>query len=1102
MSSNPEAERQAVSLDGVRYAALKQPGGLWRMGTVNPRWLECMPARSNPTPEELAALEAKGVFLAPRVTPEPKLALICCGQGGVWPGMGRELYDSFPACREAMDRLAACASWDVLSLMDEPDLDVLGLTRWQQPYLFLLEYAQFALFRSLGLKPALFCGHSLGELIALCFAGVYSPETCWFIMDTRSQFMAELEEKAEKSSGMMAVYASRDVLEKVQVAWPGLYVSNYNTPNQFILSGPRDQLAEARRALRKDHHPAVILNMKLAFHHPQMRVARSLSYRMLCSLEMHPPKTPLMSCVTTGFYPPAQTDICRYIVDLDESAVKWLPCVQNMWCQEGVRHFLETGPQDTLCGFIREIEPRAVCLSSSARGREREAMRLALAKLYALGHLKHSLIREAARARQHEALAPVPAEKDAVPSGTPEQVRDQFQEQAQAQTQDQEQAQAQANPVEPVPQAAGHAWPAVRALLAEVSGRPEEEITPSHDLRFDLSLRSSSFPRFVSRLQEELGCTLEFEDLLHVATAGDLAGVAAGACGEAFAQEQASGPALGSYVKRPFFVRCDPAVSLDDGKPSEARLNCARPGLALSSASVVAVYGGSDALCAELLASLMPLGLDLRLPEGFAGTMQAASRCGCRVLGLCLPSARLEDSLDAASHVDVMLAAPDAVRALDEAGWTKFLRALTRVQCSVLAIAGLGGELVSLPDPPVPTEGNPALRLVQIRIYPWDAASGRPLPYELGDLFAREICQGELSHVDWRPDSTARLLPQPLVDDADASPFVLPAAPAETDGEDVRATGMILKTRALLSADGEPCLGAGPRLPHARTALPHFVWLRCQMEAASLLAPWLAPAVLADLRVMQADELGEGLGEGGCGGRAGMSRGLVREICASTWAGPLMLYRGSLVRPLRSRVKLRGLAASGRRTGRWADMATGLVFMGRPVQEGGGLAPLWEVRSQPASGRELDCAEWYRRQGIGQELQLLSRVSAGPGGALEADLEERSVVALEGARSYHVWLAAVEGMLQGAAMAFDFDPPRVQGPFSLFKIGVVLLGGKPSGWPLRLSVKRIWDAQGVVHCDAQAVDPAGDCVACATNIEFDGARPASMAERQGTEGAR
>ena len=1077
-TSSAVAGEQAVSLDGVRYAALKQPGGLWRMGTVNPRWMECMPATASPSPEQLAALEAKGVFLAPRAVQEPKLALVCCGQGGVWPGMGRELYDSFPACRQAMDRLAACASWDVLSLMDEPDLDVLGLTRWQQPYLFLLEYAQFALFRSLGLKPSLFCGHSLGELIALCFAGVYSPETCWFIMDTRSQFMAELEEKAEKRGGMMAVYAGQEVLDKVQAAWPGLLVSNYNTPNQFILSGPRDQLAEARRALRREHHPAVVLNMKLAFHHPQMRVARSLSYRMLCSIEMHPPKTPLMSCVTTGFYPPEQPDICRYIVDLDESAVKWLPCVQNMWCQEGVRHFLETGPQDTLCGFIREIEPRAVCLAASSRGRERESMRLALARLYALGHLRHSLIREAARARQDWPAAPQeedsPADAPAQAPGAP--------------------STPGAPPAAPA-QEAGRAWPAVRALLAEASGRPEAEIQPSQDLRFDLSLRSSSFPRFLARLQEELGCTLEFEDLLHVATAGDLARAAAGACGEAFAQSEAKGPALGSYVRHPFFVRCDPEAPLADGRPAEARLNCARPGLAFAHGSVAAVFGGSDALCAELLASLMPLGLDLRLPEGFAATAALAARYGCRVLGLCLPSVSLEHSLDAASRVDLMLVDQDAARALDEAGWTSLLRALTRVQCAVLAIAGIGGEPFSLPEPPAPAAGRPRLRLVHIRIFPWEAAAGRPLPSELGDLFAREVCQGTLSRVDWRPAGTVRLLAQPLVDDADASPFVMPAAPAETDGEDVRATGMILKTRALLSADGEPCLGQGPRLPHARTALPHFAWLRVQMEAASLHLPWLAPAVLADLRVMQADGLGEGHA-GERSGRAGMARGLVREACASTWAGPWMLYRGAFVRPLRGRVRLRGLSASGRRTGRWTDMSTGIVFMGAPAAERE-LAPLWDAGLKPASGRELDCAEWYRRQGIGQDLQLLYRVSVGPGGILEADLVRRNVVALEGARSYHVWLAAVEGMLQGAAMAFDFAPPRVQGPFSLSKIGVVLLGRPPCGWPLRLAVKRIWDAQGVVHCDAQAIDPQGGCVACATNIEFDGARPAVPADADG-----
>ena len=152
-----------------------------------------------------------------------------------------------------------------------------------------------------------------------------------------------------------------------------------------------------------------------------------------------------------------------------------------------------------------------------------------------------------------------------------------------------------------------------------------------------------------------------------------------------------------------------------------------------------------------------------------------------------------------------------------------------------------------------------------------------------------------------------------------------------------------------------------------------------------------------------------------------------------------------------------------------------------------------ELPGRPAlAGLRREHAQRFFR-----ELQLLSRVSVGPGGILEADLVRRNVVALEGARSYHVWLAAVEGMLQGAAMAFDFAPPRVQGPFSLSKIGVVLLGRPPCGWPLRLAVKRIWDAQGVVHCDAQAIDPQGGCVACATNIEFDGARPAVPADADG-----
>lgn len=236
---------------------------------------------------------------------------MCCGLGSVWPGMGRELYDHVPAARAMMDRIAAVAGWDVLGLMDETDVEKISRTRWQSPYLFMVELAQWSVLESLGLNPALFCGHSLGELIALCLAGIYTPEVGWYILDTRAAHMAELEARPGADTGMMAVHAERSVIDEAHTAWPDLYISNYNTPRQYILSGPRPVLLEARKSLRKRRIPAMMLNVSLAFHHPGMRVLRDLSLRRLGALDMAPPRRPALSCVTTQFYPPDQPGICR-----------------------------------------------------------------------------------------------------------------------------------------------------------------------------------------------------------------------------------------------------------------------------------------------------------------------------------------------------------------------------------------------------------------------------------------------------------------------------------------------------------------------------------------------------------------------------------------------------------------------------------------------------------------------------------------------------------------------------------------------------------------------------------------------------------------------
>lgn len=487
----PNFQGQEELVDGVRLVTLPHKGQLWRLGATTPAWMnELGGLPSNPSPADITALSRRGLWLSPP-TEKPPLAMMCCGQGSVWPGMGRALYDTFPAAREAMDRIAKVADWDILGLMDESSLDKIILTRWQQPYLFLLEYAQAHYLHTLGLKPTVMSGHSLGELIALCLAGVYTPETAWTILDTRSRHMAKLEEEASSETGMMSVHCTSEVLEATLKEWPELHVSNYNSPMQVILSGPRPLLQEVRKTLRKRRIPAILLNVSLAFHHPHMRALRDVSIARLLKLDFQAPQMPMMSNITTGLYPNTKTEIVDYIADLDENSVRWVECVHNMWRNYNIRHFVEVGPADTLCGLVSDIEGEAVCVASSRKDKEVEAMRTAVARLYALGQLP-------LRAGHGGNQRPIPQQEKPAP-------------------QQKSAAAAPASYEEHIEK--------VMPIIAQATGYTREELQPDMDLRHDLSIRSSRFPLIMHEAEQQFQIKLRFEDMLGVATIRDLAEV-------------------------------------------------------------------------------------------------------------------------------------------------------------------------------------------------------------------------------------------------------------------------------------------------------------------------------------------------------------------------------------------------------------------------------------------------------------------------------------------------------------------------------------------------------------------------------------------------
>ncbi|MDE7241718.1 acyltransferase domain-containing protein, partial [Desulfovibrio sp.] len=630
--ANTEPEALETALDGVRYARLAEGGACWRLGSVSPLWRE-EAAGLGPAPDEaaLAALAGRGIWLA-RDAASPPLAVICCGLGSGWPGMGRELYDNFPAARDAMDRVAALADWDILGLMDETDVEAISDTRRQIPYLFLLEYAQWSQFASLGVRPALFCGHSLGELIALSLSGIYGLAEAWYILDTRAEHMAELEAAATRDTGMMAVHAESAVVDEVLAAWPDLYVSNRNTPRQFILSGPRQSLTEARASLRKRRVPSMLLNVNLAFHHPGMRILRDLSQRRLGALEMRPAAVPMLSGITAGYYPDDQPSICRYITDLDENTVAWTDCVDAMWRRDGIRHFLELGPQDTLCGLVADCEPRALCLSAGRKGHEVAAMREACARLFALGHLSPPVIRKAAALRR----APK-AEGEAAPA------------QATAA------AQAVAVPPERLFGADGEQAAKVLDLLAEASGRPAAELRPEQDLRYDLALRSSRFPLLLQEAERRLGVRVEFEALLKVTTVGDLVAVLLGR-GEARgdAAQQGRPPARNRRLG-PFAPLLRFAPSADGDRPAPLPLDPAGAGPGIRPGGVYVLCVLDGALLPEIWGGLGSFAATLAVPPGSVAACAPLARAGSRVVPLEMDAPGGPDALGRA--LDALLAA-------------------------------------------------------------------------------------------------------------------------------------------------------------------------------------------------------------------------------------------------------------------------------------------------------------------------------------------------------------------------------------------------------------------------------------------------------------
>ena len=284
------------------------------------------------------------------------IAFVYAGQGSQKVGMGRDLYEAYPAFRTVFD--SAPVDFDLKSLCFEGPEERLNRTRYTQPCLLAFAIGVTRLLYDRGIRPQAAAGLSLGEYSALYAAGVLDEKTAIKTVSLRGRAMEEAA--GNLSCGMTAVLGlEREKLESAcreAAALGTVQICNYNCPGQLVISGGKaavDRAGELAKELGAKR--CMPLRVSGPFHTALMAPAGEALAAHFLTTALRPMDFPVYFNCKGGPMAPGET-IPELLVRQVQSGVLWEDTIRAME-RDGVNTVVEIGPGKTLSGFFRKTAP-------------------------------------------------------------------------------------------------------------------------------------------------------------------------------------------------------------------------------------------------------------------------------------------------------------------------------------------------------------------------------------------------------------------------------------------------------------------------------------------------------------------------------------------------------------------------------------------------------------------------------------------------------------------------------------------------------------------------------------------------------------------------